>query len=125
MANASDFLTGGWEGFSTPEQDAAAQQVSDEGQERRSLDQYDDDCAIRDCFTQGSGPAALAVLRRLTIDQPCFNPEVAVNPNQFGFLREGQNSVVREIEKRMKRAELGPPTVNRPDPVPAIGEEGQ
>ena len=116
MNKPVDFLTGGWDGFQTPEQEAAAQTVSDEDQERRALNIYDEDCVIRDCFTKDAGPAALKILRSMTVDQPCFNPEVAMNPAEFGFLREGQNSVIREIEKRIERAERGPPTVNKPEP---------
>lgn len=114
MPDPKDFLTGEWN-FPSPEQEAKAQAVSDEDQERRALDVYDADCVVRDCFTQGAGPAALGILKAMTIDQPCFNPEVTINPDQFGYLREGQNSVIREIEKRIARAERGPPTVNRPE----------
>lgn len=119
QSDALRMLTGeGWDSFATPEQEAAAQVVSDAEQERRSLERYDDDCILRDTFTQGSGPAALKILIFETIEQPCFMPEITINSEQFGFMREGQNSIVRSIIKRIKRAELGPPTVNKPEPEP-------
>lgn len=122
MADTFDYLTKGWSAFESPEQAAKSLKVSDEERERRAQRLYDEDRIIRECFTQGTGPEALEILRSLTVDQPAFNPEIPVNAEYFGFLREGQNSLIREIEKRIARAERGPPTVNRPEQTPEQGE---
>ena len=52
-------------------------------------------------FASEDGQELLTHLRSLTIEQPTWYPgEDAFH----GFAREGQNSLVREIEKRMQRA---------------------
>lgn len=47
------------------------------------------------------GQQLLTHLRSLTIEQPTWYPGEDAS---HGFAREGQNSLVREIEKRMQRA---------------------
>ena len=54
------------------------------------------------CFATPAGVAVLEHLRSITIEQPCFVPGTELNGDglaaaQQGFLREGQNSLVREI----------------------------
>jgi len=52
-------------------------------------------------FNTEDGQKVLKHLRAITIEQPAFIPgEVA----SYGYCREGQNSLVREIEKRIERA---------------------
>jgi hypothetical protein len=59
----------------------------------------------RSCFNSRAGRAVLAHLHSITIAQPCFVPGVAfhqcdgLSAEQNGFMREGQNSLVREIER--------------------------
>jgi len=51
-------------------------------------------------FNTEDGQKVLKHLRAITIEQPSFIPgEVA----SYGYCREGQNSIVREIEKRIAR----------------------
>ncbi len=49
----------------------------------------------------------MAHMRSITIDQSCFVPGIGftgadgLSAEQNGFMREGQNSLVREIERYM------------------------
>jgi len=52
------------------------------------------------CFSTKEGQLVLEHLRNVTIEQPTFIPG---SDSSFGFHREGQNSIVREIERRIKR----------------------
>jgi hypothetical protein len=52
-------------------------------------------------FVSDDGQELLAHLRSLTIEQPTWYPGEDAS---HGYAREGQNSLVREIEKRMQRA---------------------
>ena len=52
-------------------------------------------------FGSEDGQQLLTHLRSLTIEQPTWYPGEDAS---HGFAREGQNSLVREIEKRMLRA---------------------
>jgi len=52
-------------------------------------------------FASEDGQELLTHLRSLTIEQPTWYPGEDAS---HGFAREGQNSLVREIEKRMQRA---------------------
>ena len=52
-------------------------------------------------FSTEDGKLVLAHLRSLTIEQPAWVPGMDAS---HGFAREGQDSLVREIEARMRRA---------------------
>ena len=52
-------------------------------------------------FNTEDGQKVLKYLRSITIEQPVFIPGEEAS---YGFCREGQNSLVREIEKRVQRA---------------------
>jgi len=52
-------------------------------------------------FASEDGQELLTHLRSLTIEQPTWYPGEDAS---HGFAREGQNSLVREIERRMQRA---------------------
>jgi|TARA_S200002703_G_scaffold96268_1_gene83192 hypothetical protein len=52
-------------------------------------------------FNTEDGQKVLKHLRAITIEQPSFIP--GESPS-YGYCREGQNSIVREIEKRVQRA---------------------
>ena len=45
--------------------------------------------------------AVLEHLKQITLDQPCWVPGADTS---FGYAREGQNSIVREIQQRIRRA---------------------
>ncbi len=52
-------------------------------------------------FNTEDGQKVLKHLRAITIEQPSFIPGESAS---YGYCREGQNSIVREIEKRVQRA---------------------
>ena len=51
------------------------------------------------CFSSTDGQRVLAFLRSKTIEQPTFIPGADAS---YGFAREGQNAIVREIEARVR-----------------------
>ncbi len=51
-------------------------------------------------FSSEEGQKVLEHLKSITIDQPAWTP--GAEPS-FGYSREGQNSIVREIIQRMRR----------------------
>jgi len=52
-------------------------------------------------FTTVEGQKVLEHLRAITIEQPSFIPGESAS---YGYCREGQNSIIREIIKRIERA---------------------
>ncbi len=68
---------------------------------RNSDLQSDLDRQFKRCFDTEAGKKVLEHLRQITIEQPAWVP--GAEPS-YGYAREGQNSLVREIEQRMKRA---------------------
>jgi hypothetical protein len=95
MSGARD----GWAGL-----DAGAAPAADarDALQRR----YDIDRHYARAFATPDGLAVLQHLRALTIEQPAWVPGQDAS---HGFAREGQDSIVREIEKRIRRAQDGPP----------------
>ncbi len=75
------------------------------------MERYRVDLLYARAFATIEGSQVLAHLRGLTIEQPAFVPGQDVS---FGFAREGQNSIVREIEGRIRRAAKGPPVLQSP-----------
>jgi hypothetical protein len=69
--------------------------------EMPSNSQRDLDILFKRCFDSEAGKKVLEHLETITIDQPAWVP--GADPS-FGYAREGQNSIVREIQQRMKRA---------------------
>ncbi len=59
------------------------------------------DIKFKRCFDTEAGKEVLKHLRSITLDQPCWVPGADAS---FGYSREGQNSIIREIEQRIKRA---------------------
>jgi len=58
------------------------------------------DIMIARTFSTENGQKVLAWLREAYLENPSWQPGAE---SSFGFFREGQNSVVRDIEKRIKR----------------------
>ena len=52
-------------------------------------------------FTTMEGQKVLDHLRAITIEQPSFIPGESAS---YGYCREGQNAIIREIQKRIERA---------------------
>ena len=58
------------------------------------------DRIITKVFSTRDGSKVLAFLKHMTIDQPTWYPGEDAS---HGYAREGQNSIVREIFKRIER----------------------
>jgi hypothetical protein len=69
--------------------------------------------SIAATFGSGTGALVLAWLRERTIEQPAFNPDAGPMAASQGFFREGQNSIYREIVRRIAEAREGPPSAAR------------
>ena len=52
-------------------------------------------------FGTDEGQKVLAWLRQFYLEQPCWQPGA---DSSMGMFREGQNSVVRDIENRIRKA---------------------
>ncbi len=79
----------GWDGL-----DAVPEMTISEDVEKET------DVIFAQTFQTDAGVKALEYLRKVTIEQPAWIP--GADPS-FGYAREGQNSLVREIEQRIKR----------------------
>ena len=82
----------GWDGLQTVDPEIA---------EKQQVDKDDIDRLYLRVFTSDDGAKLLTHLRSLTIEQPSWYPGEDAS---HGYAREGQNSLVREIERRIKRA---------------------
>ena len=68
----------------------------------KSITELDDiDRLYLRVFGSDDGQELLSHLRSLTIEQPTWYPGEEAS---HGYAREGQNSLVREIERRIRRA---------------------
>jgi len=79
----------GWEGLDFIEQ----MQVTDEQKKKDSL--------YAKIFSSAEGQIVLDDLKSRTIDKPSWFPGA---DEHYGYVREGQNAVVREILQRIERA---------------------
>ena len=82
----------GWEGL---------RQVEPELRLTSQNEQDDIDRLYLRVFGSDDGQELLSHLRSLTIEQPTWYPGEEAS---HGYAREGQNSLVREIERRIRRA---------------------
>lgn len=82
----------GWDGLET---DDAPIVIHDVNLQR------DLDIVFKRTFDSEAGMKVLAHLKAITVDQPAWVP--GAEPS-FGYAREGQNSIYREIQQRIKRA---------------------
>jgi len=85
-------LTEGWDGL---------RQVEPEFRRTNQQEQDDIDRLYLRVFGSDDGQELLAHLRALTIEQPTWYPGEEAS---HGYAREGQNSLVREMERRIRRA---------------------
>ena len=67
----------------------------------KPAEKQDIDILISKTFGSEEGQKVLAWLRGLTIEAPAWVPGQDAS---YGYAREGQNSLVREIERRIVRA---------------------
>jgi hypothetical protein len=67
-------------------------------------------------FMTEAGALSLRTIRDITIELPCFDPDMAklrgYSNTEYGIFREGQNSFVRYIETCIAVAKQGPPAVS-------------
>ena len=84
--------TEGWDGLRSVEPQLRATQQDN---------QDDIDRLYLRVFGSDDGQELLQHLRSLTIEQPTWYPGEEAS---HGYAREGQNSMVREIERRIRRA---------------------
>ena len=56
---------------------------------------------IARAFSSDEGKKVLAWLREFYLEQPCWQPGAEAS---YGQWREGQNSVIRDIEARIRKA---------------------
>ena len=87
------FAEDGWDGLEQAGQFQIAPETDDA---RPDVDQL-----YLALFSSPTGRQVLAHLRQVTIEQPSWVPGADAS---YGFVREGQNSMVRDIENRMRRA---------------------
>jgi hypothetical protein len=85
----ADINTPGWEGLNTLDV------------VHRKDDQLELDKAYARTFETEEGKKVLEHLKSKTLDQPTWIPG---SETSFGFAREGQNSVMRDILMRIERA---------------------
>ena len=67
---------------------------------KKSIAQDELDLMFVRCFSTESGVEVLDYLKSVTLDQPSWYP--GEDPSH-GFAREGQNSIMREILRRIER----------------------
>jgi hypothetical protein len=82
----------GWDGL---------QDANPEIGKKQQVDKDDVDRLYLRVFGSDDGQKLLTHLRSMTIEQPTWYPGEEAS---HGYAREGQNSLVREIERRIKRA---------------------
>jgi hypothetical protein len=76
--------------------------VKSNGLDEQTYEEIDElDKMYLQAFATEAGQKVLRQLRMQTIEQPTWYPGEDAS---HGFAREGQNSLVREIERRIKRA---------------------
>ena len=85
----------GWEGIEVLDTQSKAQTKNE---------QLEIDKAYARTFETEEGKKCLKHLKSKTLEQPTWVPG---GDHTFGYTREGQNSVVREILMRMERAKNG------------------
>ena len=65
--------------------------------------QLDLDRLYKKTFRTPEGQKVLEHLESITLEQPCWIPG---QNHSLGYAREGQNSIVREIKKRLERKDI-------------------
>lgn len=84
--------------------DAEQQESSNEEQAR----QQSINANFGKCFNSPSGKKVLEYLSRMTVEQPTWVPSAGALDGEstihHGFVREGQNSIVREITSRVNQS---------------------
>ena len=90
--NVVSIATPGWEGVEAEPPQAPAY---------LETEQAEIDKAISRLFSTGDGEKVMKHLERAYLSQPCWAPGFSTD---YGFFREGQNTLIREIKARISRA---------------------
>jgi hypothetical protein len=72
---------------------------------KTQIEQFNNELSLEyeKCFSTPAGQKVLQHLKHCTLDQPTWIPD-AKEPINSGFIREGQNSVVRNILTRINNS---------------------
>lgn len=62
---------------------------------------YEEDIDFLKCFSTASGKRVLEWINKYTLDSPTWWPG---RPAEFGYWREGQNNLVRQIKSKINNA---------------------
>lgn len=62
---------------------------------------YEEDVDFLKCFSTASGRKVLEWMTKFTLDSPTWWPG---RPAEFGYWREGQNNLVRQIKSKINNA---------------------
>jgi len=95
MADLHDISDPGWEGVNAHQEEAPKYSATDQAKIDKSI-------AVM--FDTPQGKEVLAWLESAFLHQPTWAPGYATD---FGFFREGQNTLVRELIARRNRAKEG------------------
>jgi hypothetical protein len=90
----SDINTPGWEGLEAQ----AAEPLP-----HLATDQAEEDKTVARAFATDEGRALMEWLEATYLAQPSWAPGY---DHSYGYFREGQNTLVREIKSRIERAKL-------------------
>ncbi len=102
MDTLNNLFGGGWSALEEKQQQA--------GVEARQA-AYDKALIIATPFRSSAGKLALDALRKMTLFAPTWDAESrdALSAAAYGFTREGQNSIIRHIERCIAVVDEGPP----------------
>lgn len=94
----------GWQAIE-PQPDANAAEF-----ERLTKEQYDLNAKLAKLFKSPAGKDVLKWLRQATIESAAWMPSIALHKgieaaNAHAYAREGQNALVRDLERRIELAE--------------------
>lgn len=93
-ADVVSISTPGWEGVEAEPPQAPAY---------LETEQAEIDKAISRLFLTDDGEKVMKHLERAYMNQPCWAPGYSTD---YGFFREGQNTLIRELKARMSRAKV-------------------
>ena len=80
------------------------EEVTDAQKSERKQRQKEFDLMTARIFNTDDGKKWLDNLKRFTIDQPAWIPAMGQNGACHGYMREGQNAIVRDITNALTRA---------------------
>lgn len=91
-----------------------------EAQQTALLEEFDEARLVFDVFSEGRGPELFELLRQKLFETPTVQVvgqighsdlQMAITPEQWLWIRAGQNSVLHWLRGLMEQARKGPPRV--------------